>query len=55
MRKLKDLAFDLFMIIVIFAFLVWLFGSIRTDQEDFMTKCIDKGYTENYCLRKLRP
>ena len=55
MKKVKEIAFDIIAIILIFLFVGWLFNSIKTDQEDFLKKCQDKGYSYTYCMRKMRP
>lgn len=55
MKKVKELLIDIIIVTLFISVVTWLLISIRNDQADFLENCLDKGYSYDYCMLKLRP
>lgn len=55
MKRFKEITFDIVVISIIVLVIGWVLQSIRADQEDYLERCMAKGNSYTYCMRKMRP
>jgi hypothetical protein len=52
MKEVKEHLIEGLVLVVVVVVVVMLLKSIRSGQQDLFNKCIDRGYTVEYCLKK---
>ncbi len=52
MKELKEDFIGAVVLVVVVVVVVMLLKSVRSGQQELFNKCIDRGYTVEYCLKK---